>query len=163
MSRAIPLFTIGCLFSSLALLAGSAFAQSAPELQGAAAPAPAYNTANEIIVNGTISQVLTHPAVGLPLGLHLMVSTPQGTVDAHLGRYLAPLAGQKGLISGAPVRMTGVKMHLPAGDVFVVRTISVGGQTIVVRSTSGIPLRQFHSSTPLREAPGAAAAQKEGL
>ena len=163
MSRAIRLFTFACLFSSLALVAGSAFAQSAPEPQGAAAPAPAYNTANETIVNGTISQVLTHPATGLPLGLHLMVSTPKGAVDAHLGPYLAPVAEQKGLVSGATVRMLGVMMHLPAGDVFVVRTISLGGQTIVVRSTSGLPVRQFHSASPLRGAPGAPAAQKEGL
>ena len=130
------------LLAFLSLTAAPLKAQSAAD-QHISAPAPAaYDSANEVVLRGTISQVTTQPAPGLPLGLHLILSTAQGAVDAHLGPFLSSLAAQKGLVSGASVQMVGVKAHLAAGDLFLVRTVIVGGQTIVVRNANGFPVRQ---------------------
>jgi hypothetical protein len=157
MPRALLFFSVALLLS---FALESAFAQSASGPQGQAAAPVGYNAANELVVRGTIAQVVTHPAPGLPLGLHLMVSSTQGVVDAHLGPYLAPVAGQKGLAPGAAVQMLGVITHLPAGDVFLVRAISVGSETIVVRSRSGIPVRQLG---PAHRVVRGADQQKDGL
>ncbi len=148
MPRAILDCSAALLLSVLLPAARPAFAQSAAMPQEVGAASVAYNTASEILLRGTISQVVTRPAPGLPLGLHLMVSTAQSTVDAHLGPYLTAIADQKGLVPGASIQMLGVMSHLAAGDVFLVRTLTVSGKTIVVRSTSGIPLRQFAPNAP---------------
>ncbi len=126
------------LFSAIAL---PAFAQT-PGGSAAAQPAPrGYDITKEVILRGTISQVVQRPAAGLPLGLHLMVATGQGTVDVHLGPYLGRIASEKGLVAGAAIQMYGVSTHFAAGDVFLARIVVVGNQTITVRSENGFPVR----------------------
>ena len=125
----------------LLLVPGSVRAQSVGP--PASPPAPVvYSAAAETVLRGTITQVSTRPAPGLPLGLHLMVSTAQGPVDAHLGRFPAAAAEQKGWVPGVSITLVGVTVHLPAGEVFLVRTIAAGGQTTVVRNARGFPVRQ---------------------
>ncbi|HKM90827.1 MAG TPA: hypothetical protein VJX29_09435 [Candidatus Acidoferrales bacterium] len=126
------------LFAAIAL---PAFAQT-PGGSAAAQPTPhAYDITKEVILRGTISQVVQRPAAGLPLGLHLMVATGQGTVDVHLGPYLGRIAAEKGLVAGAAIQMYGVTTHFAAGDVFLARIVVVGNQTITVRSENGFPVR----------------------
>lgn len=100
-----------------------------------------YEASKETVIRGNISEVVARAARGLPLGLHLMTATAQGTVDVHLGPYFARAAGEIGLVPGATIQVTGVNAHFEAGDVFLARLIIVGGQTITVRNENGIPLR----------------------
>ena len=60
----------------------------------AAAPRPAsvakgfgfaYDPAKEITVVGTVAQVVTQPAHGSPMGMHLLISSSGKEVDAHVG------------------------------------------------------------------------------
>jgi hypothetical protein len=140
MPRAVHSLSFALVLSCLFPIAGYVQAQF---VAGTQRPAPVvYNATNEVVLRGAIAQVITRPAPGLPLGLHLVVSSEQGNVDAHLGPFLAACAGQKGLVAGASVQMVGVMAHLPAGDIFLVRTIVTGGQTIQVRNANGIPVRQ---------------------
>jgi len=100
-----------------------------------------YDTSRETVLRGAITETTTKSAKGLPLGLHLMLATSQGDVDVHMGPYFSKLAAEKGLIPGATVEVTGVTMHLAAGDIFLARTVVVNEQTITVRNTSGLPVR----------------------
>ena len=120
-----PLLPVAGLMGSLLLLAATR----------------AYDTTKEVILRGTISEVVQRPAAGLPMGLHLMVSTGQGTVDVHLGPYLGRSAAEKGLVAGAQIQMYGMTTHFDAGDVFLARVVVVGKQTITVRNEHGIPVR----------------------
>jgi len=134
--------------SLFAAISSPAFAQT----QGgsaAAQPAPGgYDKTKEVILHGTISEVVQRPAAGLPLGLHLMVTTAQGTVDVHLGPYLGRLATEKGLVAGAAIQMSGVTTHFPAGDVFLARIVVVNSQTITVRNEHGFPIRPAPAAAP---------------
>lgn len=117
------------------------FAQSQPA-PGAPVAAPRmYDTAKESVVRGAISEVVSRPKVGLPLGLHLIISTAQGAVDVHLGPYFARIAAQKGLVAGATIQVTGVSAHFAPGDVFLARLIVIGNETLVVRNANGFPVR----------------------
>jgi hypothetical protein len=123
-----------------AALAPPAFAQTQGETTAPAVPR-AYDASREVILHGTIAEVLSRPATGLPLGLHLMLVTAQGNVDVHLGPYLGRTATEKGLVAGATVQVTGVTTHFAGGDSFLARLVIVGNQTITVRNENGMPVR----------------------
>jgi hypothetical protein len=129
---------------SLSLFAAIASPALAQNQSGSAAALPAprgYDVTKEVTLRGTISEVVQRPAAGLPLGLHLMVSTGQGTVDVHLGPYLGRTAAAKGLVAGAAIQMSGITTHFAGGDVFLARILVVGNQTITVRNENGFPVR----------------------
>src|SRR5208282_943854 len=120
MRRIHPLVLLhGVLFLAfIAAIASPAWAQTPSESAAAPPATRAYDTTKEVILRGTITEVVQRPAAGLPMGLHVMVSTGQGTVDVHLGPYLGRSAAEKGLVSGAQIQMSGVPTHFDAGDVF---------------------------------------------
>ena len=138
--------SIAAVVFGFAAFAAPALAQSTQNNQSQAQAAPAvprvYDATREAVVRGSITQTTSKPAAGLPMGLHLTVATAQGSVDVHMGPYFSSIAGEKGLIPGAVVRVTGVTMHLAAGDVFLARTVVVNGQTLTVRNENGFPVRQ---------------------
>ena len=117
------------------------FAQSQATGASAAVAPRMYDSAKEVVLTGTISEVVARPKAGLPLGLHVMVSTAQGQVDVHLGPFWARLAGQKGLVPGATIRVTGANSNFPSGDVFLARLVVVGNETLTIRNPNGIPVR----------------------
>src|SRR5579872_3553091 len=51
------------------------------------APRPIYDASREVTVSGTVRSVLAGGHPGLPSGAYLTLSTSQGVVDAHLGRF----------------------------------------------------------------------------
>jgi len=144
--------SLAAVVLGLAAFAAPAPAQSTQSSQSQAQAAPAvprvYDATREVVVRGSITQTTTKPAAGLPMGLHLTVATAQGNVDVHMGPYFSSLASEKGLIPGAVVQVTGVSVHLAAGDVFLARTVVVNGQTLTVRNANGFPVRQ--SAPPAR-------------
>jgi len=118
-----------------------AFAQSAAAASTSAVSSRIYEASKETTTGGTISAVVQKPKAGLPLGLHLMVETPQGQMDVQLGPYYARIAAQKGLQPGATIQVTGETFHYAAGDVFLARTVTVNGQTLTIRNQYGFPVR----------------------
>jgi hypothetical protein len=102
----------------------------------------AYDKAHEVVLAGNIREVVTKHEPGSPIGMHLLVDAGQGTVDAHLGPYMTKET-KDALHQGTPVQIVGAKEKLNGKEYFLARVLTVGGQTIKVRSENGF-LVQAH-------------------
>lgn len=96
-----------------------------------------YDVTKEITVEGSIQSLVRKPAPGAIMGAHLMVSTAQGTVDAHIGNYLVVGKNAMPFASGQSVKLTGMMVTVNQKSVFLVRTMQTGGSTITVRNEHG--------------------------
>jgi hypothetical protein len=128
-ARIFAAFVTGLLIISAASVA----AQSAPAAQGFG---PAYDSAHEAILAGTIQEVITKHTLGSPAGMHLQVAAAQGVVDAHLGSFLSE-ESKGALTVGMPVQIVGAHVTLNGKDYFLARQVTVSGQTIIVRNARG--------------------------
>lgn len=132
-------------FRSLSVVAVLVFApavmaQSAnnrPLPRRTAATTPAYNLANEIAVQGAIQSVVSKPTRGLMYGQHLMVATPQGTVDAQIGKFLLNGRRAPSFTTGQQVRLVGMMNTFHGHAVLLVRLIQTSNETITVRNQRG--------------------------
>jgi len=131
------------LLAAFVLQIPQSFAQSQPPTAAGTSPAVPrmYDAAKEVVLNGTISEVVSKPKAGLPLGQYLMLTTTQGQVAVHLGPYYGRIAADKGLVPGATIQVTGVAMDFAAGEIFLARTVVAGGKTLTIRNQNGIPVR----------------------
>ncbi|HXZ19826.1 MAG TPA: hypothetical protein VEG63_07740 [Candidatus Acidoferrales bacterium] len=129
------------------LLAPQSFAQSQQPAAASPTVPRMYDATKEVVLNGTISEVVSRPKTGLPLGLYLMLTTTQGEVALHLGPYYGRIAAEKGLVPGATIQVTGVTSTFTAGEIFLARTVAVGGQTLTIRSQNGFPVRPTPNGT----------------
>jgi hypothetical protein len=125
---------------SIVLAALSFQAQSAP---GSPHPAEhfSYDASQEITLSGTVSAVLAKPSAGMIPGSHLLLTTGSGTVDVSLGTF--GLQGEGALsvaAAGQQVLVTGVMNTLRNRQVFIARSVKVGGQMYLMRNKHGIPL-----------------------
>jgi hypothetical protein len=124
----------------LALLVAVALpAVAAPGSKGTHHPSQfAYDKAHEITFNGTISQVVSHPAKGtLPLGTHMMVSSGGTMRDVHLGSFLSREVTKGVLRPDQPVQIVGMNMNLRGKNVVLARQVITGGRVITVRNENG--------------------------
>jgi len=96
-----------------------------------------YDVNKEVTLSGTIESLVQKPTPGMIVGGHLMVSTSQGTVDAHIGSYL--IAGKYAIPfeSGQPVKLVGIMTTFNHQNVLLVRTIQTENRTITVRNDHG--------------------------
>jgi hypothetical protein len=127
-----------CLLTTLAivLLAAPVGAnESAPFRRTVIAPK--YDMAKEITLEGTIETLIRTPAPGSIIGAHLIVSTAQGTVDAHIGNYVVSGPHAASFASGQAVKLVGVMIEFNHQNVLIVRTIQTENRTITVRSEHG--------------------------
>jgi hypothetical protein len=136
---------ISMLFASLAVPLG---AQTAPESRSERPSSYGYDKAHEITLNGTIQEVVAKSAAGTPVGMHLLVEAPQGTVDAHLGPYMTREI-QEALHTGTPVQIVGAMVTVRGKSYLLARQITFGGRMVVVRSENGY-LTRSHSPRPSR-------------
>jgi hypothetical protein len=86
---------------------------------------------------GTVSSVVTNPSAGMMWGSHLLVETSSGTLDASLGRFA--LLGRNALFvtAGQCAQVTGVMKTFDGQQVFLARTLIVGGQVYPIRDEHG--------------------------
>jgi hypothetical protein len=96
-----------------------------------------YDVSKEITVEGTVKSLVTKPVPGTLMGAHLMVSTAQGTVDAHIGDYVVTGRYPTSFASGQAVKLVGMMAEFNHQNVLLVRTIQTGNRTITVRSEHG--------------------------
>jgi hypothetical protein len=80
-----------------AILAVPLFAQAAHQTY------PYYDITTEVTLNGTVTSVLNHPCAGMIPGLHLVLATESGTIDASLGRWGLQGKGALSVAQGEPV------------------------------------------------------------
>jgi hypothetical protein len=124
----------------LAILAVPIGAQPASETTPGHGFGPAYDVAHESTLNGTVQEVVTRHTIGSPAGIHLLVAGSRGMVDALVGPFLNK-ATREALQTGTAVRIVGATTQLRGKEYFMARLLTVGGQTIKVRSEHGALLR----------------------
>jgi|SRR5580700_2165974 hypothetical protein len=124
----------------LTLMAFSVFtgpSQAATATKKIVTPMYQYDVSKEVTLKGTISSVVKKPTGGMLVGEHLILATSSGTLDAHIGSYVARDKHLNSLAQGQSVSVVGVKMNLKGKEVFIVRTVEADGQTITVRNQHG--------------------------
>jgi hypothetical protein len=117
-----------------------------------------YDRAHEITVSGTVQEAVAKAPLGSPAGVHLMVASPQGLVDAHIGPYLTKET-QEALHAGTPVEMVGAMETVAGKQYFLVRQVSFGGRVLNVRTANGFLLQVREGNSRHR----GAAIQKSGM
>jgi hypothetical protein len=131
--RFAPLLTT-TLFFTILTLGPSAQAASRSTAPGS------YDRTHEVTLNGTVQAVISERTSGHPVGLHLLVASLQGVVDAHLGPYLTKET-QEALRSGQPVQIVGATEKIRGRNYLLVRQLIFAGRTVTVRSERGFLLR----------------------
>jgi hypothetical protein len=134
------------LIASIGLLsiAGAAKAQTATQtgVHPTKAPAPArYVASKEETLEGTVSSVVTKPTAGMLIGAHVILATPKGNVDGHLGTYAMKFTNPVSLTPGERVQMTGVMTTSGGNRVFLVRTVQAGSHVYKIRNDHGFLLK----------------------
>lgn len=133
---------IGLLFGICTLQPS---AQSAPDSAAVRPSSLGYDKAHEITINGNVQEVVVKHGAGSPFGVHLLVAGSKGTVDAHLGQYLAKDT-QDSLHSGAPVQIVGAMETIHGKNYLLVRQLIFSGRLITVRSQNGFLLHPLSSN-----------------
>jgi hypothetical protein len=95
-----------------------------------------YSPARETTFTGTIDQVVAGHTAGSPAGLHLLVNTSNGVVDASLGSYVSAEV-QQSLAKGAAVQLSGVTRSIDGTQYLLTRTLSVAGHATSIRNEHG--------------------------
>ncbi|MGA8268183.1 MAG: hypothetical protein WB787_10490 [Candidatus Acidiferrales bacterium] len=130
------------LFASIAALAIAVPVGAQTAARTAAVPAaPRYQASKEVTLVGNVMNVVTKPAAGMLMGEHVIVATPSGDVDGHLGVYAMKGANSFTLTPGERVQMVGVMTTAGANRVFLVRTIQSGSHVYKIRNQNGFLLR----------------------
>jgi len=156
MKKSLGALIVSAIAALLAMaLPGSAMGQTAVGAKAAATP-PRYDVAKEVTIEGTVASVVTKPAPGMLAGAHALVTTPSGTVDAHLGNYAMKGANALALSAGERVRMLGVMVTLKGRAVLLVRTLQTGRSLYTIRNAHGFLLRPSSASAthPQKDAKG---------
>ena len=119
--------------------------------QQAATSAPqrlvAYNLIREVTLLGTVVKYEAASSVA-PLGAHVLLQTPSGQVDVHLGNAKVLQAHHFELNAGDSVRIIGEDLAYGDGNIFAARIVQKGSQAIAVRNTRGFLLTPASALTP---------------
>lgn len=121
------------------------------DAQQAATSAPqrlvAYNLSREISLLGTVLKYEAASSAA-PLGAHVLLQTPSGQVDVHLGNAKVLQANHFELHAGDSVRIIGEDLAYGNGTVFAARIVQKGAQAVTVRNTKGFLLTPASAITP---------------
>jgi len=127
----ISLLSTAFLFSALTHAQNT---QSAPQRL------VAYDVSREVTIVGTVIS-FTENSQTAPLGPRVVVQTGSGSLDIHLGNAHLLDANHFTLSTGDSVRVIGENVQFASGAQFVARIIQKGNQALLLRSTTGAPLR----------------------
>lgn len=100
----------------------------------------AYDSAKEITVAGNVREVVTHPAPGSAVGIHLLISSDGKIIDAHLGPFLSA-ANREALALGQPVEVVGVNANIHGQDLILARQLTIGERQVTIRNQRGFLVR----------------------
>ena len=129
---------------ALALNAGPAYAQTAAATTQSTVPL-GYDVSKEVTLNATVQSVPSKPSHGLTsesgAESGLMLQTTAGTVQGKLTYSALNGEGALSIAPGEHVQVTGVMTMMKNNtQVFVIRTIQMGGRTYTVRNEHGFPV-----------------------
>jgi len=128
------------LYTVVALLLISSLRPIQAQTTADSAEPLSYDVTEEVTVTGTVSSVLMKAAPGMIVGSHLLLATPNGPVDASLGRF--GLQGDRAVsvATGQQIEATGVMKRIKGKSVFLVRSVKVDGEVYTVRNKHGFPV-----------------------
>lgn len=95
---------------------------------------------NDVVVVGSVQQLVSKHAPGTPAGAYLLLNTAQGVVDAHLGPYLSDDV-RASLQKNQMVQVTGIPRTVNGKSYLLARQITVSGKQINIRNEYGFLLR----------------------
>ena len=101
---------------------------------------PIYDLSKEIVIQGTIQKIEKVTSPGL-LGNHLLLQTPHGVVDAHLGAGVSANNRTLGLTIGQSVKITGMMTDSGGATVFLARVLTTSNHIYILRNEHGLPAR----------------------
>lgn len=121
--------------------------------------APAYDLRNEVAVQGAIQEVVPKPTSGQMAGGHLMVATPQGTVDVQIGKFLLQSQDSVSFTTGEQISAVGIMSTFNGRAVLLARLVQTAAGIIEVRNEHGVQI--FHAARKWlgQQAPNAGGAQ----
>jgi len=125
-------------------LAAPGYAQTAAATTKPAVPSR-YDVSKELTLSATVESVPEKSSSGLTQDSFLVLHTKSGMVNGRLTPFTLNGKGSISITPGEQVTATGVMMIYQNKQVFVIRTLEVGGRVYQLRNERGFP----------REHPGA--------
>ena len=107
-----------------------------------------YDAPNATTLSGTVKSVISTPTSGMLIGVHLILTTSSGTVDADLGPFALKGSNPVSVTTGEAVKVVGVMMTIRKSQVFMTQTVEAGGQTYTLRNQNGFPLSPSNGAPP---------------
>jgi hypothetical protein len=97
--------------------------------------------ANDVVVVGSVKQIVSKHALGTPAGPYMLLNTAQGLAYVNLGPYLSNDL-RAGLANAQLVQVTGITKTANGKSYLLARQIEFDGKQIHVRNQYGFLLRQ---------------------
>lgn len=124
---------------ALTAVATTSYAQRCPGCGGSGAAN--YDVTTETTVTGTIDEVRTiEPTGGAMGGVHLIVNTPSGLAEVHVGPAWFVSSKNITFAKDDALTIVGSTTKMAGKDVVIAREITRGSQTLTLRDAKGLPL-----------------------
>jgi hypothetical protein len=136
------------LAGALAVCLSAAAQQTA---QSDARSLAVYSLSRETSLIGTIVKFDAASSVP-PMGAHVLLQTPSGQVDVHVGNARLLKANHLSLNAGDNVRIVGEMMTLGDGQFFAARIVQKGAQAVAIRNGKGYLLNGAENLTDEQKA-----------
>jgi hypothetical protein len=135
----------------LALNAGPAYAQTAAATTKSTSPL-GYDVSKEVTLSATVQSVPAKPSHGLTpesgSESGFVLQTTAGTVQGRLTYSALNGEGALSIAPGEHVQVTGVMTMMKNNtQVFVIRTMQMGGRTYTIRNEHGFPMAHPAANT----------------
>lgn len=134
----LPALAAGLLFI-LPAQGQSPWRTAASSAQAGTADA-GYDVAKEIKIEGAIEKI-DAAGTSVPMGTHILVQTPEGLVDVHLGFGAAAKPSHLGIVEGQNVTLVGMMETIGNNQVLLARLMTTPDHIFVLRNEHGIPVR----------------------
>jgi hypothetical protein len=151
----LPALAVGIIF--ILPVNAQTFSAAATSSTQAKTVKTGYDLAKEVKIEGVIEKIDATSA-NTPMGTHILVQTPQGDVDAHLGFGQAAKPARLGIEEGQNVTIIGMMSNVGDTQVLLARLLTTPNRIFVLRNEHGIPVRGV-----LNNSGNAGRTQKGGL
>jgi hypothetical protein len=125
------------LSAAVCLFGPAAFSQQPHSgVSSGKTPPGAYSIANDVSLQGTVLKYSENSATP-PIGTHVLLQTPAGNVDVHLGDARLLHLAKLSITPGANIRFVGQMETAGSKQIFLARLVQVGSQVLAVRNEHG--------------------------
>lgn len=146
----------GAFLAAALLFTGNAVAQ---RIHGPASAqrSAAYDVSRDVTLIGTVLNY-TESSDAPPNGAHVLLQTPSGSVDVHLGDARFLKLNNFSIAESGTLRVVGQMTAIGGRGIFLARIVQQGTRALAVRSEKGVPL----AGAGLRANPAAPAQPQRG-